>query len=153
MSSQLVATWIQAIGSAGSLLAFAAWVGIAVLNRKTDIQTRFEEEAQTVAAWLDRGSAHDVDEEFVTCMVNGGSSPVYDCCIRFMGLEELEEPAEVRLHLVPPRTTTTQPPPVPVGRLSWRDVYDSGVAPELTFRDSSGRRWCRDREGQLRELS
>lgn len=51
MDGQAVATWIQAIGSAGSLLAFAAWVGIAVINRKDDNVLRFERQAQTVAAW------------------------------------------------------------------------------------------------------
>jgi hypothetical protein len=151
LSSQEIATWIQAVGSAGSLLAFAAWVGIAIINRKDEHELRFERQAQTVAAWLDKGPDHGAEEEFVACIVNGGDSPVYNCRMRFMGLEARHEPAEVVLNLVPPHTTKTQSMPSAVRDLSWEDVYDSGIAPELVFRDSSGRRWVRDEHGMLRE--
>ena len=153
MDGQAVATWIQAVGSAGSLLAFAAWVGIAIINRKDDHELRFERQAQTVAAWVDKGAEHEVDDDYVVCITNGGDSPVYDCRVTLQGLVAQHKAGEVSLHLVPPHATKTEPTPTALGDLTWEDIYDTGIAPELSFRDSSGRRWKRDGDGILTELS
>jgi hypothetical protein len=152
MDGQAVATWIQAIGSAGSLLAFAAWVGIAVINRKDDQVLRFERQAQTVAAWVDKGTDHGSEDNYVICVVNGGEAPVYHCEVTLPGLVERDEPGSAILHLVPPHMTRTVPTPEDVTALSWKDIYSSGVAPELRFTDSSGRRWNRDGNGVLSQL-
>ncbi|HET6626208.1 MAG TPA: hypothetical protein VFG63_07445 [Nocardioidaceae bacterium] len=151
MSGQSIATWIQAVGSAGSLLAFAAWVGIAVINHKTDKEMRFERDAQTVAAWVDKGSAHDCDDDYVVCITNGGDAPVYECKVTLQGLVARNRDGQVRLHLVPPRSTKVEPTPSELADLTWEDVYESGVAPEIAFRDSSGRHWRRDGTGVLTE--
>lgn len=153
MDSTIVATWIQAIGSAGSLLAFATWVGIAVLDRKDEHEQRFVRQAQTVAAWLDQGSQHDREDEYVVCVANGGDTPVYRCEIRIQGLFDRGESADVPMYLVPPQSTRCAPVPTSLEGLTWEEVYLSGVAPQLHFTDSSGRRWQRDGDGILSDLS
>jgi hypothetical protein len=152
LDSTVVATWIQAIGSAGSLLAFAAWVGIAVINRKDEQEIRFERQAQTVAAWIDKGVDYQSGDEYVVAITNGGDSPVYHCEVTLQGLVAHDEAGVVTLHLVPPHTTKAVPTPTSIVGLSWQDIYASGIAPELTFRDSSGRHWQRDGDGVLSEL-
>lgn len=152
MESTTVATWIQAIGSAGSLLAFAAWVGIAIINRKDEQELRFQRQAQTVAAWVDRGEPYGKQDEYVVCVVNGGEAPVYHCAVDFPGLLERNQPSRVLVHLVPPHTTVAEQTPTDLTQLSWEDIYASGIAPQLRFTDSSGRRWERDGNGVLSEL-
>ena len=64
-TSQLAAQWVSAVGSAGSLLGFAAYVWIMLLNRQDQAEVRQEQQAQGVTAWLDEGSRHDRDEDYV----------------------------------------------------------------------------------------
>lgn len=152
MTGNETATWIQAIGSAGSLLAFSIWVGIAILTRKDEHQRRFTQQAQTVASWVDKGERHGFDETFVICIANGGDSPVYRCSIRLTGLTDTDRPADAWTQLVPPHTTHVMETPSLLDDLSWDDLYAGGVAPELEFTDSSGRHWQRDAEGLLTEF-
>jgi hypothetical protein len=147
-SAVLVATWVQAIGSAGSLLAFAAWVGLAVINRRDEFEARFERQAQTVAAWLDE-SPQDDGDGYTLCILNGGDSPIYRCEAILPGLTARGEPSVVTTHLVPPHTTVHRPTPASVGELTWEDIYATGITPQVRFIDTSGRRWFRDGEGRL----
>jgi hypothetical protein len=149
MDSAVVATWVQAIGSAGSLLALAAWVGLAVVHRRDEFEARFEREAQTVAAWLDEGSPDSGEDRYVLCILNGGASPIYRCEANLPGLTARGEPSAVMTHLVPPHTTVHRPTPASVDRLTWEDIYATGITPQVRFIDTSGRRWFRDGEGQL----
>ncbi len=151
MAGQAVATWIQAIGSAGSLLALAAWVGISVINSKSEHEMRFQKEAQRVAAWIDKGSEQEGEDAYVVCVANGSDAPMYDCEVKLQGLVAADRPASVSWQLVPPHSQRAHPTPTSVVGLSWHDLYSSGVAPELTFRDSSGRHWKRDGDGVLSE--
>ena len=59
MSSQVLAQWVSAVGSAGSLLGFAAYVWIMLLNRRDQVEVRQEQQAQGGTGWLDEGTRHD----------------------------------------------------------------------------------------------
>lgn len=153
MDSTQLATWIQAIGSAGSLIALASWVGMAVRTRRDEQEERFAREARTVATWLDEGRRHDKpDIETVVCVSNGGDTPVYDCAMTIPSLERQGKDATLELNVIPPRTIITPPAPDDVHWVPQDDTFTAGVAPELEFTDSSGRRWRRDRWGVLDDL-
>lgn len=148
MSSALFATWISAVGSAGAFLAFAGYVGIAMLNRRDAAERYAESQAHRVAAWLDQGQRREVAAEYVLCVHNGGDSPVFNCDTR-AGLpeEEPEDARRVHLHILPPGQTAVWP--LSDGkRLDDTDIFQASV-PELLFTDSSGRAWRRDTDGIL----
>jgi hypothetical protein len=149
MDSAVIATWVQAIGSAGSLMALSAWVGIAVINRRDEFEARFEREAQTVAAWLDESSEDIGGDGYMLCILNGGNSPIYRCEAVLPGLTARGEPSVVTTHLVPPHTTIHRPTPASIDKLTWEDIYSSGITPQVRFIDTSGRRWYRNGEGML----
>lgn len=153
MSGSEIATWIQAIGSAGSLLAFAAWVGIAILTRRDDHERHFAHQARSVAAWIDEGERYDSPAPYVVCIANGGENPVYRCSVALPGLEHQNLAAVVHRQLVPPHSTVVVEAPAGVADFSDDDLYEGGVAPLLDFTDSSGRHWHRDEEGRLNERS
>jgi len=150
MSSTEIATWIQAVGSAGSLLAFAAWVGIAIVRRRDDFERRLAQQARQVAAWIDLGESHDRASRFVVCIANGAETPVYRCRVVVPALDHdgVDADAEVRRDLIPPRTTVTVDAPAVAGV---GDALEGGAVPPLGFTDSAGRRWRRDGEGRLSE--
>ena len=102
MSSQTLAQWVSAIGSAGSLLGFAAYVWIMLLNRKDQQSVRQEQQAQGVTAWLDEGARHDRDEDYVLVVHNGGDSPVFQVRCLF-SLPSSDDQHAVQLSLLPPR--------------------------------------------------
>lgn len=149
MSSTEVATWIQAVGSAGSLLAFAAWVGIAIVQRRDEFERHLAQQARQVAAWIDRGDQHGSSARYVVCIANGADTPVYRCRVVVPALEHNgDRDADVRRDLVPPRTTVVADAP---GIAAFADALEGGAVPPMAFTDSAGRRWRRDGEGRLTE--
>jgi hypothetical protein len=56
-TSQLAAQWVSAVGSAGSLLGFAAYVWIMLLNREDAVEVRQEQQAQWEQAHRERADA------------------------------------------------------------------------------------------------
>lgn len=151
MSSQLAAQWVSAIGSAGSLLGFTAYVLIMLLNRKDQTELRQEQQALGVAAWLDEGRAHDRDEDYVLCVQNGGDSPVFNVSALF-SLPSSSDQHSVGLSLVPPRTTATRSLPFDPDEVSREELYSAPAVPELRFTDSHGTNWERDGNGKLIRL-
>ncbi|MQA10742.1 MAG: hypothetical protein GEU98_19745 [Pseudonocardiaceae bacterium] len=147
-----IATWVQAVGSAGSLLGFAAYVWIMLLNRRDSDEVKREEQAQKVAAWLDAGSRHDSEAEYVVCVHNGGAAPVFKCqSVVTVPGDESDERANY-LHVVPPGVTAVHPFPIDVGELDEDSLYSSAAVPALEFTDSYGAHWKRDDEGVLVRL-
>ena len=149
--AQVVATWVSAIGSAGSLLGFAAYVWIMMLNRKDAEQVRQEQQAQGVSAWLDEGARHDRDEDYVMCLHNGGVAPVYNCRALF-SLPSSERQHSVDLSIVPPQATATRSLPYDDSEVDREELYSAPAVPELRFTDSYGGNWQRDSNGKLARL-
>jgi hypothetical protein len=151
MSSQTVAQWVSAIGSAGSLLGFAAYVWIMLLNRKDAQSVRQEQQAQGVTAWLDEGARHDRDEDYVVCVHNGGDSPVFQVRCLF-SLPSNDDQHAVSLALLPPRHDAVRSLPFGSDEVSREELYSAPAVPEMRFTDSHGTHWGRDGNGQLHRL-
>lgn len=151
MDSQLVAQWVSAIGSAGSLLGFTAYVLIMLLNRKDQFEIRQEQQAQGVAAWLDAGSAQDRDEDYVLCVHNGGDTPVFNVSCLF-SLPSSSDQHNIGLSLVPPDSTAVRGLPFDPAGVDQEELYSAPAVPEMRFTDSHGTNWQRDANGQLHRL-
>lgn len=151
LATQAAASWVSAIGSAGSLLGFASYVWIMLLNRKDEGEVRQEEHAQSVAAWMDEGPRHGREEEYVLCVFNGGVAPVFNCRLLY-SLPNVSEQHTMNLAIVPPNTTATRSLPYSFDGTGTEDMYSATSVPELRFTDSHGAHWQRDGHGQLRRL-
>lgn len=151
VSSQIAATWVSAIGSAGSLLGFASYVWIMLLNRKDDAELRQQQQAQGVSTWLDEGERHDRDEDYVVCVHNSGVAPVYDCALHLRDPQQ-DEQHRVDFAIVPPGTTATRGAPFGRADLPEDDLYSPESVPHLRFTDSHGGHWQRDNNGLLTRL-
>ncbi|TQN33223.1 hypothetical protein FHX37_3228 [Haloactinospora alba] len=151
LATQTAASWVSAIGSAGSLLGFASYVWIMLLNRQDEGEVRQEEHAQSVAAWLDEGARHGRDEQYVLCVHNGGVSPVFNCRLLF-SLPNSEQRHSVDLAIVPPHATATRSLPYSFDNTGSEDMYSATAVPELRFTDSHGAHWQRDSNGELSRL-
>ncbi|MEJ2869930.1 hypothetical protein WCD74_19330 [Actinomycetospora sp. OC33-EN08] len=151
MSSQTIAQWVSAIGSAGSLLGFAAYVWIMLLNRKDSVEVRQEQQAQGVASWLDDGANHDRDEDYVLCVHNGGDSPVFNVRCLF-SLPSSDDQHSVELALLPPHHDAVRSLPFGADEVSREELYSAPAVPEMRFTDSHGTHWGRDGEGQLHRV-
>lgn len=151
MSSQTIAQWVSAIGSAGSLLGFAAYVWIMLLNRKDSVEVRQEQQAQGVTAWLDEGARHDRDEDYVLCVHNGGDSPVFQVRCLF-SLPSSSEQHSVSLALLPPRSDSVNSLPFDADEVDRDELYSAPAVPEMRFTDSHGTHWGRDGNGQLHRV-
>lgn len=151
MSSQTLAQWVSAIGSAGSLLGFAAYVWIMLLNRKDSVEVRQEQQAQGVTAWLDDGGRHDRDEDYVLCVHNGGDSPVFNVRCLF-SLPSSDDQHAVELALLPPRHDAVRSLPFGADEVSREELYSAPAVPEMRFTDSHGTHWGRDGHGQLHRV-
>ncbi|WP_275293847.1 hypothetical protein [Amycolatopsis sp. La24] len=148
MGSQLTATWVSAIGSAGSLLGFASYVWIMLLNRKDQAEVRQEQQAQSVSAWLDEGARHDRDEDYVVCAHNSGDAPVFDCSLEVARPDE-DEPHRARFAIIPPGATAVRALPFGEDAMPVDDLYSAAAVPGLSFTDSRGGHWTRDTSGVL----
>jgi hypothetical protein len=151
VTSQIAAQWVSAIGSAGSLLGFAAYVWIMLLNRKDQVEVRQEQQAQGVTAWLDEGDRHDRDEDYVLCLHNGGDSPVFQVRCLF-SLPSSEEQHSVSLALLPPQSDTIRSLPFGYDEVDRDELYSAPAVPEMRFTDSHGTHWGRDGNGQLHRV-
>ncbi|WP_433784764.1 hypothetical protein ACQPX6_00710 [Actinomycetospora sp. CA-101289] len=150
-TSQLAAQWVSAVGSAGSLLGFAAYVWIMLLNRKDQVEVRQEQQAQGVTAWLDEGHRHDRDEDYVLCVHNGGDSPVFQVRCLF-SLPSSDEQHSISMALLPPASDEIRSLPFGSGDVSREELYSAPAVPEMRFTDSHGTHWGRDSNGQLHRL-
>lgn len=154
MSAQLVAQWVSAIGSAGSLLGFAAYVLIMLLNRKDQAEVRREQQAQGVASWLSDGSESSeapAEEQFVLCVHNGGDTPVFNVKCLF-SLPSSNDQHTIGLSLIPPTTTAHRSMPFDPAGISEEELHSAPAVPEMRFTDSHGTNWQRDGNGQLKRL-
>lgn len=151
MSSQTIAQWVSAIGSAGSLLGFAAYVWIMLLNRKDQVEVRQEQQAQGVTAWLDEGAHHDRDEDYVLCLHNGGESPVFGVRCLF-SLPSSSHQHSVAMALLPPQTDAVRSLPFGRDEVDRDELYSAPAVPEMRFTDSHGTHWGRDGNGQLHRV-
>lgn len=151
MSSQTIAQWVSAIGSAGSLLGFAAYVWIMLLNRKDAVEVRQEQQAQGVTAWLDEGDRHGRDEDYVLCIHNGGDSPVFQVRCLF-SLPSSEEQHSVALALLPPQSDAVRSLPFGDDEVDRDELYSAPAVPEMRFTDSHGTHWGRDGNGLLHRV-
>ncbi|HYH31037.1 MAG TPA: hypothetical protein VD903_11680 [Pseudonocardia sp.] len=151
MSSQIAAQWVSAIGSAGSLLGFAAYVWIMLLNRRDQGEVRQEQQAMGVTAWLDEGRRHGRAEDYVLCVHNGGDSPVFRVRCLF-SLPSSDEQHSVSLALLPPATDEVRSLPFGSDEVDREELYSAPAVPEMRFTDSHGTHWGRDGNGQLRRL-
>ncbi|MFI5610623.1 hypothetical protein [Amycolatopsis sp. NPDC051903] len=148
MGSQVTATWVSAIGSAGSLLGFASYVWIMLLNRKDQPEVRQQEQAQSVSARLDEGCRHDRREDYVVCVHNGGDAPAFDCSVTVHRPDE-DTPHHLRLAIIPPGSTAVRGLPFGHAQLPADDLYSTAAVPSLSFTDSHGGHWDRTTEGLL----
>ena len=151
MSSQTIAQWVSAVGSAGSLLGFAAYVWIMLLNRKDQVEVRQEQQAQGVTAWLDEGARHDRDEDYVLCVHNGGESPVFAVRCLF-SLPSSTDQHAVALALLPPRADAVRSLPFGADEVDREELASAPAVPEMRFTDSHGTHWGRDGEGRLHRV-
>lgn len=151
MSSQIAAQWVSAVGSAGSLLGFAAYVWIMLLNRKDQVEVRQEQQAQGVTAWLDEGARHDRDEDYVLVVHNGGDSPVFQVRCLF-SLPSSEEQHSISMAVLPPASDEIHSLPFGADEVSRDELYSAPAVPEMRFTDSHGTHWGRDANGQLHRL-
>lgn len=151
MSSQTIAQWVSAIGSAGSLLGFAAYVWIMLLNRKDQVEVRQEQQAQGVTAWLDEGDRHDRDEDYVIVVHNGGDSPVFQVRCLF-SLPSSDEQHSISLALLPPRADEIRSLPFSRDEVGRDELYSAPAVPEMRFTDSHGSHWGRDGNGLLHRI-
>lgn len=151
MDSSLAASWVSAIGSAGSLLGFAAYVLIMLLNRKDQVEVRQEQQAQGVASWLsseDRSSGYG---DVALRVHNGGDTPVFNIKCLF-SLPSSQHQHSIDLALIPPDTTATRSLPFDTSDVSTDELYSSPAVPEMRFTDSHGTNWQRDGNGRLARL-
>ncbi|HZD67133.1 MAG TPA: hypothetical protein VE152_13635 [Acidimicrobiales bacterium] len=142
------AIWVQAVGSAGALLAFAAYVWVALLNRRDEAERYAESQARRVAVWLDEGARYEMDSRYVLRVYNAGESPVFSCqaWIRFPGVDTT---SAAHLHVVPPLHGGVQPVQDDDRRLDEEEFFSAAAVPQLEFTDSSGWRWFRGTDGVL----
>lgn len=152
MSEGVVLAWVSAVGSAGSLLGFAAYVWIMLLNRRDDAEVRREQQAQGVSAWLDEGSAYDRDADYVICVHNNGVAPIFHCEFEYSLPTESEQRRTDFLHVIPPRVTAVRSLPVDVREVDPDALYTQAAVPEVRFTDSHGWHWRRDEDGVLHRL-
>ena len=151
MSSQTIAQWVSAVGSAGSLLGFAAYVWIMLLNRKDQAEVRQEQQAQGVTAWLDEGARHDRDEDYVIVVHNGGDSPVFGVRCLF-SLPSSDDQHSVSLPLLPPQADELRSLPFGSDEVAREELYSAPAVPEMRFTDSHGTHWGRDGQGRLHRV-
>jgi hypothetical protein len=151
MNASDVATWIEALATlAAAGFAFTAWRQAKSLHRieaERDRERHVSEEraaADAVAAWAVWDNSRKV---WGARVVNKGSVPVYGVHVIFRHHDTGAVMADLRRHLVPPTAEGVM--------LEWpREAYanaigleDRGVQDtpvELTFSDTTGRRWRRD---------
>jgi len=151
MTSQIAAQWVSAVGSAGSLLGFAAYVWIMLLNRKDQVEVRQEQQAQGVTAWLDEGARHDRDEDYVLIVHNGGDSPVFQVRCLF-SLPSSDEQHSISMALLPPASDEIHSLPFGANEVERDELYSAPAVPEMRFTDSHGSHWGRDSNGMLHRL-
>lgn len=151
MDPQLAASWVSAIGSAGSLLGFAAYVLIMLVNRKDQVEVRQEQQAQGVAAWLTARDDTGREGSPVLVVNNGGDTPVFNVKCLF-SLPSSEDQHSIALALVPPSTTLSRPLAVDEDAVTADEWASSPAVPEMRFTDSHGTNWQRDGDGRLHRL-
>ena len=152
MNSQIAAAWVSAIGSAGSLLGFTAYVLLMLLNRKDQAEVRQEQQAQGVAAWLsERTEPGPEDGRVVLCVYNGGQTPVFNLRCLF-SVPSSNDQHSISLSLIPPSTTAYRSMPFDSIRMSDDELYSAQAVPEMRFTDSHGTNWQRDANGRLKRL-
>lgn len=142
----LITSWISAIGSAGALLGFAAYVWVMLLNRRDADDIRQENQAEGVAAWLEEGQRWDRDEDYVICVHNNGTAPIYNCSVM---CNVTRQDHSFYLAIVPPNTTAIRPLPFDYTDFDADQLYDAAAVPTIEFTDSREQRWERDRQGHL----
>lgn len=152
MTVHTAAQWVSAVGSAGSLLGFASYVWIMLLNRKDEAEVRQEQQALGVSAWLDEGRRFDREEQFVICVHNHGVAPVFSVRALF-SLPSSRAQHSVGLAIVPPSTTATRALPFREDQVDSEELYSAPAVPELRFTDSLGTQWQRAAGGQLTQLN
>lgn len=145
--SSLAATWVSAIGSAGAFLAFAAYVWLALLNRRDEAERYFEAQAHRVAAWLDEGWHHDRADRQVVCIRNGGEGPAFASEVWLPADEHREH--SFHINVLPPQRVMVRPLPTELDTFDGVDPSSAEWVPELMFTDTSARRWHRDSNGVL----
>ena len=148
MTSQIAAQWVSAVGSAGSLLGFAAYVWIMLLNRKDQVEVRQEQQAQGVTAWLDEGaSARPRRGLRPHACTTGATRPVFQVRCLF-SLPSSDEQHSVSMALLPPASDEIHSLPFGVRARSDREeLYSAPAVPEMRFTDSHGTHWGRDSNG------
>ena len=136
-----VPDWGAAVGTVGAL-----WVSYRLLRRES--VERLQGDARRVAAWL--GVKHvGASQRVVEIRVlNSGETPVYDCYVTVGRIANTpEESARISVGTVPPNVS-----------ISKQRTEDQFVGlPEtwwvnVDFKDSSGRTWLRDHNGNLTRL-
>lgn len=135
-----IATWVEAVGTAGATLIAAGALAVQQYDRRRDI-------GSAVNGWT------KIEEGFVTHIVlsNASRVPVYDVIARvvFNGVTiAVTSPDTLR-----PGHTGEDPVAEPVG--IWACMQDLNVTEQgpkvaLVFRDPSGRVWRKRSDGQLR---
>ncbi|WP_305789358.1 hypothetical protein [Symbioplanes lichenis] len=149
-------TWVSAAITSGSFLVAATAYRRSVLEKERD-------QASKVAAWValeeDAGT-----RKRVLRLRNSSDGPIFEVTVELAGKPVVESP-----ELVPETTSTFDLPddgsdyPASVQKVTVevqsiftvglsRETLLTGPTPTMTFRDSTGRWWERDRQGRLRRL-
>lgn len=153
--------WLSALSSLGAL-AFAAVAAIAAMRvyriessrDEANAETRKKQEslerrsqAALVSAWWGHDDADAQGNGVWGVYVrNASETPVYDAKFSVLDIHDPNASERFDLAVVPPASE-----PV-VHSSPVRTEHPEHCRVEVTFTDSAGRRWIRDRQGQLHEL-
>ena len=133
-------TWFAAGGTVGALW----FTAITFRHEQTD---RAASDARFVAAWIGTEEVEEVGFEMVlpgtypaVVMRNGSPEPVYDVDIRWSIAGDACDP--IRRDVIPPSGEDSQIVNASKARVD-----------SITFRDTAGRVWTRDRLGRLKQTA
>jgi hypothetical protein len=146
--------WL-ALGSVGTLLAFAVGFAAFVYEWSTRRNDRRQEEARKVAAWIVGRTPLD---KWVVVLANGADVPVYRAVLWIVLLEGTGptrgEELSARLRDDPSANLPPAMLVVPPGQTTLEVKWEGGgmhskPGVELAFTDSAGRHWIRRVDGHL----
>lgn len=155
MDWKSIPDWLSALSSLGAL-AFAAIAAIAAMRvyriessrDEANAELRRKQEAderRTQAALVSAWWGHD-ERHWGVFVRNASETPVYDAKFSVLDVHDPNASERFDLAVVPPASE----PALHTAEVRGRHPEHCRV--EVTFTDAAGRRWIRDRQGQLHEL-
>ncbi len=156
--------WITAIGGIGSAIGTIGAVGVALWFSQAETRRRKREErsqqAEQISAWLQIDEAAEETGEMHCVVLNGSNQLVYDVTVSLVAVHGAFRRTAVGIDRNGPSGgyQTYVGGPFPPGQQTLPMKYRGAALAvrygvELAFRDSRGRFWIREGDGDLKEVT